>query len=181
MAQFGIRITKTWSEPRLQARRDLFIGARWKLSTILMKIIGEQLWATTTGPITGLGAIKCVRVHKYCQLARAQQSDRRAEDRAEPKEPGLIATVTAVAELPEETSYATVINGDWVTFTIGRTIGWSVAQSISRDASERRLAWLIKRWQYGTYGCNQNEDGLLGCARNIGTPPARPMSPIIIL
>jgi len=36
----------------------------------------------------------------------------------------------------------------------------------SLELELRRLGWLIKRWQYGTYGCNQNEDGSNRCARN---------------
>lgn len=44
----------------------------------------------TKAPITELGAIKCVRVHKYCQLARALAIDEQNQtDR------GLIATATA--------------------------------------------------------------------------------------
>jgi len=99
-----------------QERQDLFICGTLKT----VNNFDENNWPAAVGEDGSnyglLGAIKCVRVHKYCQLARGHRSmmGRRYSRTVRSQETGLIANRTELktAKLQLETSYATIINGD---------------------------------------------------------------------
>lgn len=100
---------------------------------------------------------KRVRVHKYCQLAEFGHRWQR----------GLIAYLATIGSVRRPSSFScsySSCNQEQVT---QRSIDRSVAERgqqlingglsyIYERAARPLLAavWLIKRWQYGTYGCN---------------------------